>query len=687
MPNPYDQFTPQTGANPYDQFAKPAAKEEKFETEAKETLSSTLPERISANPIVRTLTSAAEPILGAAALMEKPFGGTGNADRLKQLRGMQERGSKALGFSDMGGTAADIAGSVISPLGVGALKAPAAASALGRIGQNAGFGAASGVTSGSDEPLKDAAKGAGFGAGVGGAAEGIGKMAGRIMAPRLAAPTRSGGAGAEKAVNELQTQRGQLEGETPMRRTDARASAMEKAVATREQTTKPLRDAAFQSGARVDSAPVTALIDKLETANPDKKVRAALKEVRDVLENATTGSQSKALPPAGARVSPQQLKAMQGQVGQMDVAMADEVRQSIGRLIDQKGDKALDKHTQQLLGQLRDKLVEGTPQSYKQYLQEYSKLSKPIDEFKAGGSARTAVTGEADAFHLLTPKDKQNMIEDAFTSKTPGRSMKELVRDTAHNPEAAKGVRDSYADWLTVPKKGGGVPSRQQLLGKWQETRDAVRDSGLMTPDHIAIMDKVMDDVAKADSKGGVAKAWASTGGFIFGMGAGHPILAAHLARDVIGGKGEAVEKALDKAVMQILADPATAQLLAQPPTQQNINAAMKAIQPLMNTAIVADTKPDRPKRRNDVHSMSPDFGGIVQSMLGIGNAQAADEWKPTNSAGDVKVTSGSVIPQQGQTHYDDTEKAARLAQRKAKYDALPPAVKKTIGPFDPARM
>ena len=79
--------------------------------------------------------------------------------------------------------------------------------------------------------------------------------------------------------------------------------------------------------------------------------------------------------------------------------------------------------------------------------------------------------------------------------------------------------------------------------------------------------------------------------------------------------------------------------------------------------------------------------GGSLASLLGIGSAQAAERWTPTNSAGDVKATSGSVIPQQGQTFYGDAEKAARLAQRKAKYDALPPAVKQTIGPWDPTRM
>lgn len=80
---------------------------------------------------------------------------------------------------------------------------------------------------------------------------------------------------------------------------------------------------------------------------------------------------------------------------------------------------------------------------------------------------------------------------------------------------------------------------------------------------------------------------------------------------------------------------------------------------------------------------------GVLEQFLSalVPSAEAADAWKPTNAAGDVKALSGSVPQVQGQTFYADSEKAARLAQRKAKYDALPPAVKATIGPWDPARM
>lgn len=503
---------------------------------------------------------------------------------------------------------------------------------------------------------------------------GVNRMKDTVPALKGAKPA----AGAEKAVDELQAQRGMSEGTTPMRRTDERASAFERAVATRDQATKPMRDAAFASGERVDSAPVTALIDKLETANPDKKVRAALKEVREVLENATTGAQNKALPPAGARVSPQQLKAMQGQAGHMDVAMADEVRQSIGRLIDQKGDKALDKHTQQLLGQLRDKLVEGTPQSYKQYLQEYSKHSKGIDEFKAAGGVRDKVATDSAAFHMLSDSDKQGRINTALNGDSPGRALSELVRDTKHNPEAAQGARTAYTQWLT---KGDDVTAKK-LMENWDKTRESVKSSGLMIADHVANIDKAMEGIQAAQNAPtkSVKTGLASTAGFLVGLATRHPFVMARAGEELVKGatKTQKVDDALNKALMTIAATPEGAAALAAKPTPANV----EKIRAMLPTDIAAALAPaagaQSQRKRNDPFSMDPKFSGSG----GGGGA-----WTPTNAAGDVKVTSGSVIPQQGQTHYDDAEKAARLAQRKAKYDALPPSVKKTIGPFDPSKM
>ena len=141
-----------------------------FEREAQETLSVTPAELIAANPVVRTLTSAAKPVLSVASKIEGLWGGTGNRDRTRTLEGMQERGNAALRFGPAG-TAADIAGAFLSPVGLGALKLPQAASAMGRIGQGAAIGGIAGATSDPDATLGHAATGMAMGAAIPGAVE------------------------------------------------------------------------------------------------------------------------------------------------------------------------------------------------------------------------------------------------------------------------------------------------------------------------------------------------------------------------------------------------------------------------------------------------------------------------------------------------------------------------------------
>lgn len=429
----------------------------------------------------------------------------------------------------------------------------------------------------------------------------------RASKPATVAP--KAGEGAESAVNELQRQRNVAAG-TEKPADLAGQSAHEAAVLERDKVTTPLRQAAFRGGERVDAAPVLSLIGELEAKNPDKGVRSALKDVRDVIGNATKGSQGKSLPAAGARVTPAELKKMQGQANSMDTAMADEVRQSINRLLEKTGDGALDGHTKQVLGQIKDKLVEGAPEGYRKYLSEYTRLSEPLEQFKAAGGARDKVTTDAKAFSLLNPADKQNMIQAAFKSDTPGRALSELVRDTAHSPEAAQGVRAAYTDWLTqIDDTVKMQPSMGGLTKRWEQTRDAVRSSKLMDADHMASMDKIMDDLRDAGQKHGLKKLAASVAGWFAGSQVGHPFVAARGARELLGSGQEAATKAINNAVMQIAADPAGAKALAAPPTPANV----AKIREMLPTDIAAALAPvaareEQRTKRSDPLSMQPRF-------------------------------------------------------------------------------
>jgi hypothetical protein len=148
-------------------------------------------ETIAGTPGVRFALGSASPFLGAAQLGAEAVGSTGISENLKQLEQMKQRGMSSAGkiaqlkdsrarlaklpgyeaqialidrniaeleknpFTTDGGVdLAGLAGTVLSPAVLGAMKIPAAGSVLGRAGQGAGigaaFGAASPVTGGDD---------------------------------------------------------------------------------------------------------------------------------------------------------------------------------------------------------------------------------------------------------------------------------------------------------------------------------------------------------------------------------------------------------------------------------------------------------------------------------------------------------------------------------------------------------
>ena len=165
---------------------------------------------LAGSPAARFALGAASPFLGAAQLGAEAFGFKGVTDHLKRLEEMKKRGttpaaelerlkqgreslSKLKGYEatiaqidkqiaalgdnpsaateDAGFDVAGLAGTIMSPATLGAMKIPAAASVLGRSGQGAAigaaFGAASPVTGGDDFWSNKAAQ-VGTGAVIGG---------------------------------------------------------------------------------------------------------------------------------------------------------------------------------------------------------------------------------------------------------------------------------------------------------------------------------------------------------------------------------------------------------------------------------------------------------------------------------------------------------------------------------------
>lgn len=170
---------------PYEQFAAKAGIAKAAPTTVAKPSEPTQAEMIAGAPLTRFALGAASPILGAAQLGAEALGDTSGTETLKQLEQMKQRGmspqaeiirlkagreqlSKLKGYEaaiasidkhiaelEGGGSTpidvAGMAGTVLSPAVLAAMKVPAAGSVLGRAAQGsavgAAFGAASPVTS------------------------------------------------------------------------------------------------------------------------------------------------------------------------------------------------------------------------------------------------------------------------------------------------------------------------------------------------------------------------------------------------------------------------------------------------------------------------------------------------------------------------------------------------------------
>lgn len=423
-----------------------------------------------------------------------------------------------------------------------------------------------------------------------------------------AAEPKPVGAGAEPVVNEMQRQR--TAGDAPVRG-EVGMSARETAKLELDEATKPMRKAAFAMPNKVNMAEPLSLIERMKSQTNEPNVIRALDQAKAIIEDGI--EKSKPTAPASGRMSAAEFKAMneQGAQGTMPVRMLDETRQSINNIMNGvgQGEKAYGPFAKKELLAVQEAMLKYAPNEYAQYLTEYAKRAQGLEPFKAAGGVMEKVTTDPAAFASLNAADKQNLLKKAFESDTPGRTLAELVRDTAHNPQAAKGVREAYTDWLTQADPLSGKPTARGLTARWQETREAVKTSKLMTDEHIAAMDKVMDDVrSHAGSK--LATAWASTGGFLLGQSVGHPIVGAHLARDIAMSSGkQGANKALEKVVMQIGSTPKGAAALAAPPTAANV-ARVREMMPkdvaIMLGTPAAQQEQQRPMRAKRLMSMQP---------------------------------------------------------------------------------
>lgn len=498
--------------------------------------------------------------------------------------------------------------------GAGAIPAariPGLTGALGRIlsGGLTGsiFGASNPVTSGKDfttEKMKQSGQGALWGAGSTAALEGLARTPGLLknLATRFGflsgpqAAAKPAGEAAQKVTGELQRQRNVLTGKEPPRQGPVPyPSAAEEHLLQMEQEATPMRDAAFKSGARVGADDTLARIEALKAKNPDKAVRRSLDEVADTIKNAVESSKSTAaLPAAGARMTPAQLKAFQRGMGGMDVPMVDEVRQSINRMIDAKGEKALDKHTQALLKDVRDELVGRTPKEYQDYLKKYGEIADKLRPLKSESSVISRLSSAEKGAQPLSGADAQKALDSVLSGKTSSQDLKGLVDATKHSKGATTALKGSYADWLIQVDAVGEIET-SKMLTRWRDSRDAVQSSGLFDKQHFDNLDGIMTKLQGAYKEGTAARLAGNMTGWFVGGG----YRGAFLGRQIGGAMTKQLQRDLEQQVVRVATNsPEAASLFNKPQTPENVKKLGALLSKILPYEKTQQTPPQKAKAR-----------------------------------------------------------------------------------------
>lgn len=428
---------------------------------------------------------------------------------------------------------------------------------------------------------KQAATGAAVGGVLTGGIEGLLRAPGAIgrlltVGGKKESPKAPTSEGAGKAVGELQTQRDVMTDRVPAREGQA-ASEFERASKDFDERMVPLREEAFR-GSPINVESATNLIAQLEAKNPDAKVRAALREAKDTIVRAVESEGGSMTPSTPLRTYDKATGTFKnvetGGGAQMSVPMADEVRQSINRQINQKGDSALDGHTKDVLAQVRDNIVGKTSKEYQNYLQQFSKGKAELDKYSPENTVLGEVTTDKRGSSRLAGTDAQNALEAVFSGKMPERDIRQLVESIKQNPEALDGAKEAFRKWL-MPTSPTGKVNVKESADRWMQSKEAVQKSGLFEPGHYAAIDKVATDLAqRAEATSGLKGAAGAIGSILsYKTAVGFRTAAGWISRST-----DKTPQQVEALIQKVMSDEQIAKLAAAPATSESIMALEKAL-------------------------------------------------------------------------------------------------------------
>lgn len=375
-------------------------------------------EKIAGNPFTRFALGAASPFLGAAQLGAEAVGAKGVTEHLQRLEEMKRKGMGS-GFDIAG-----LAGTVLSPAVLGAMKIPSAASTLGRAAQGAavgaGFGAASPVTQ-DDGFWSTKAEQIGTGAAIGGvippAIEGVRKgltIARNIFDPLLpggaergAARIMAEAAGPKRAAIEAELAKNQIlvpNSQPTAGEAAARAGSPE--FSALQEVARQHRPAAYSDIAKSQE---TARAASIQSFGKDKATLQAAEEARSEVANALyrkAFEQSTKADPDLAQLSknpyfkdalPHAFKLAEAKGISAKTNLTEFlhfVKLGLDKELSKTGDTALSSTEKGAVQRLKSQLVgwmgKKNPK-YEEARSVFAAASKPINEMQVGQQLETAL--------------------------------------------------------------------------------------------------------------------------------------------------------------------------------------------------------------------------------------------------------------------------------------------------------
>lgn len=308
---------------------------------------------------------------------------------------------------------------------------------------------------------------------------------GRVTAARATtARARADADAAQREINKWN----QIATETtgPAMRSEAAGTVVRQAIeaekaaleAARDAATRPLREQAYESGAKADTTPIGKQINDWLEVEQSPTQRAMLEQVRKMVAPGVKEVTEAA--PAGAEWMPLKPKSKEVKT-EKTLEQLDSARRAINELKTgaggDSGERLADHYLKGIAGPggLLDQQMKLASRPYEDYLAKYSEMSRPLDPYGHGTLTGKVLATDPYGKRYLTP-DAEVMGRFFMAGNRGVAGAQEFLTAVKGNPEAMKAMRGYIAEQISTRD---GAISSTQLANFTRQNSNALRTLGM----------------------------------------------------------------------------------------------------------------------------------------------------------------------------------------------------------------